>query len=243
MTLLRLAGIAKQFAGTAALRRISLEVAQGEVVAIAGDAGAGKSTLLRIVAGEYPPTEGTLLLDDREIRFAKPDDARRQGIASIRQDLALCDNLTAAANIFLGRELYRRLGPLRILDRRAMDTRAAALLAALGAAVGPGRLVGRLSGGERQAVAIARVMLADARLVLMDEPTAALSVRQTGEVLDLVRRYRQRGIAVLIAGHDLAQHFAVADRIVVLRRGEVVVNTSVDRADRLEIARLVKTST
>ena len=213
------------FGGVEALAGVDLQLQPGEVVGLMGDNGAGKSTLVKIVAGNFPPSAGELRIDGEPVRFAGPADARRRGIEVVYQDLALCDNLTAAENLFLGRELRRRLlGVVPVLDERAMQEKARSLFEELGSDARPGERVGRLSGGQRQAVAIARTRLARARLVLMDEPTAAISVRQVSEVLDLIGRLRDEGVAVLLISHRMPDVFAVCSRIVVLRRGRKVAD-------------------
>ena len=177
---------------------MSLSLEPGEVVGLMGDNGAGKSTLVKIVAGNYPPSGGTLAMQGRKVAFHKPADARSEGIEIVYQDLALCDNLTAAENVYLGRELTRGVGPIRVLNYRAMFKRAGELFAELKSETRPRDLVRRMSGGQRQAVAIARTRLAEPKIVLMDEPTAAISVRQIAEVLSLIRtaaRPRHRGRA------------------------------------------------
>ena len=155
-----------------------------------GDNGAGKSTLVKIVAGNYPPSGGTITMQGRKVVFHNPADARAEGIEIVYQDLALCDNLTAAENVYLGRELTRGVGPFRVLNYRAMFKRAGELFAELKSETRPRDLVRRMSGGQRQAVAIARTRLSEPKIVLMDEPTAAISVRQIAEVLSLIRRLR-----------------------------------------------------
>jgi simple sugar transport system ATP-binding protein len=166
-------------------------------------------------------------------------DARNKGIEVVYQDLALCDNLTAAANVFLGRELKRRIGPVRVLDHRAMNERAGTLFAELKSETRPRDLVKSMSGGQRQAVAIARTRLSEPRIVLMDEPTAAISVRQVAEVLHLIRHLRDRGIAVVLISHRMPDVFAVCDRIVVLRRGRKVADKLIDRTSPEEVTGLI----
>ena len=177
-----------------------------------GDNGAGKSTLLRVIAGNFQPTEGQILLGGEEIRFADSTDARDSGIEVVYQDLALCDNLSAADNVFLGREIKCRLGPFRLLDYGAMARRAGELFAELQSETRPRDLVRNMSGGQRQAVAIARTRLSDARIVLMDEPTAAISVRQVAQVLALIGRLKARGVTVVLISHRMPDVFDVADR-------------------------------
>jgi len=204
-----------------------------------GDNGAGKSTLVKVVAGNYPPSAGTLTMQGRPVAFHKPSDAREQGIEIVYQDLALCDNLSAAENVFLGRELVRRVGPLRVLDYRTMFRRAGELFAELKSETRPRDLVRRMSGGQRQAVAIARTRLSEPKIVLMDEPTAAISVRQVAEVLNLVRRLRDHGIAVVLISHRMPDVFAVADRIVVMRRGRKVADKAIAQSSPEEVTGLI----
>jgi len=239
VAVLELANVSKHFGAIQALIGVSLTLRAGEVVGLMGDNGAGKSTLVKIVAGNYPPSEGTLTMQGRRVAFHKPSDAREEGIEIVYQDLALCDNLTAAENVFLGRELVRRVGPLQVLDYRTMFRRAGELFAELKSETRPRDLVRRMSGGQRQAVAIARTRLADSKIVLMDEPTAAISVRQVAEVLNLIRRLRDHGIAVVLISHRMPDVFAVADRIVVLRRGEKVADKAIAQSSPEEVTGLI----
>jgi len=190
--MLQLRSVGMQFGAVEALQSVDLDLAPGEVVGLMGDNGAGKSTLLKIVAGNFAPTSGEVRLDERAVELT-PLSAREHGIEAVYQDLALCDNLSAAANVFLGRELSRRLlGVLPVLDHAAMRRRSAELFDELGSDTRPADLVQRMSGGQRQAVAIARARLSSPRLMLLDEPTAAISVRQIAEVLELIRGLRER---------------------------------------------------
>jgi simple sugar transport system ATP-binding protein len=239
MPILELQGISKHFGAIHALDDVSLTVSAGEVVGLMGDNGAGKSTLVKVVAGNFPPTAGRLLVDGRPTVFSRPSEARESGVEIVYQDLALCDNLTASINIFMGRELTRWLGPLRVLDFKAMHRRAATLFTELKSETRPRDVVRDMSGGQRQAVAIARTRLADAKIVLMDEPTAAISVRQVAEVLSLVRRLRDQGIAVVLISHRMPDVFAVADRIVVLRRGAKVADKAVATTSPEEVTGLI----
>jgi simple sugar transport system ATP-binding protein len=239
MAILELTRVSKHFGAIQALTNVSLTLNAGEVVGLMGDNGAGKSTLVKIVAGNYPPSDGTMLMRGSKVAFKKPSDARREGIEIVYQDLALCDNLTAAENVFLGRELMRGVGPFRILDYTAMYRRAGELFAELKSETRPRDLVRRMSGGQRQAVAIARTRLSDPKLVLMDEPTAAISVRQIAEVLNLVRRLREQDIAVVLISHRMPDVFAVADRIVVMRRGEKVADKPIGETSPEEVTGLI----
>ncbi len=233
--LLELRGVGKRFGAVQALRGIDLGLEGGEVVGLMGDNGAGKSTLLEIVAGTHRPSEGEIRLAGELVRFAGPADARDRGIEAVHQDLALCPNLSAAANVFLGRELTRR----RLLDHRAMRARTTELFAELKSDTPPDARVRELSGGQRQAVAIARALLARARLVLLDEPTAAIGVTQVAEVLQLVRRLRERGVGVVLVSHRMQDVFAVADRLVVLRRGEKVADKPAAQSSFAEATGLI----
>jgi simple sugar transport system ATP-binding protein len=239
MALLELSGISKHFGAIQALVGVSLSLQAGEVVGLMGDNGAGKSTLVKIVAGNYPPSAGAIAMLGRRVAFHKPADARAEGIEVVYQDLALCDNLTAAANVFLGRELLRSFGPFRVLNYRAMYQRAAELFAELKSETRPRDLVRRMSGGQRQAVAIARTRLSEPKIVLMDEPTAAISVRQVTEVLSLIRRLRDHGIAVVLISHRMPDVFAVSDRIVVLRRGVKVADKAIAASSPEEVTGLI----
>jgi simple sugar transport system ATP-binding protein len=239
MALLELQGISKHFGAIQALDGIDVNLEPGEVLGLMGDNGAGKSTLVKIMAGNFPPSSGTISLAGNTVHFNKPLDARRQGIEIVYQDLALCNNLTAAANVFLGREAKRGFGPLRLLDYRKMYQHAGKLFAELKSETRPRDLVRRMSGGQRQAVAIARTRLSDAKVVLMDEPTAAISVRQVAEVLDLIRRLRDQGIAVILISHRMPDVFAVCDRVMVLRRGRKVAEKDIAKTSPEEVTGLI----
>jgi simple sugar transport system ATP-binding protein len=224
VAVLELENISKHFGAIQAVNDVSISLEAGEVVGLMGDNGAGKSTLVKMIAGNFRPSHGTMRLDGSEIVLHRPVDARRHGIEIVHQDLALCDNLTAAANVFLGRELRRGFGPFRVLDYSAMYRRAAKIFAELKSETRPRDLVRQMSGGQRQAVAIARTRLSEPKIVLMDEPTAAISVRQVAEVLNLIRLLRDQGIAIVLISHRMPDVFSVADRIIVLRRGRKVAD-------------------
>ncbi len=239
MAVLSLRGITKHFGAIEALCGVDLELQHGEVLGLMGDNGAGKSTLVKIIAGSHAPSEGEMHLDDVPVRFSRPGEARAAGIELVHQDLALCDNLSAALNVFLGRELVRKIGPFRFLDRAAMFAQAEALFAELKSETRPRDLVNAMSGGQRQAVAIARTRLAQPRIVLLDEPTAAISVRQVGEVLDLIRRLRETGLAVILISHRMPDVFSVADRVAVLRRGRKVADKLISETSPEEVTGLI----
>jgi simple sugar transport system ATP-binding protein len=239
MAVLELVNVSKHFGAINALNDISLSIEPGEVVGLMGDNGAGKSTLVKIIAGNFPASHGAVRMDGRDVHFHKPIDARAHGIEIVYQDLALCGNLTAAANVFLSREIRTGFGPFRILNYKAMYKRAAELFKELKSETRPRDLVKQMSGGQRQAVAIARTMLSEAKIVLMDEPTAAISVRQVAEVLNLIRHLRARGIAVILISHRMPDVFSVADRIIVLRRGTKVADKPVTNSSPEEVTGLI----
>lgn len=217
-SLLSLHGITHSFGAVRALVDVSLDVNAREVVSVVGDNGAGKSTLAAVMSGALVPDAGEVAVDGQEIRLSSPGQARQLGIATVFQDLALCEELDAVENLFLGQEL--RVGPF--LDEVSMEREALCLLAELGARVSALRTpVSDLSSGQRQAVAIARALLGEPRVLVMDEPTAALGVTQTAEVLNLIERVRDRGYGVVLISQNMATVQAVADRVVVLRRGRV----------------------
>jgi simple sugar transport system ATP-binding protein len=239
MAILEVAEVSKHFGAIHALNDVSLSLEPGQVVGLMGDNGAGKSTLVKIIAGNFPPTHGSLRMEGKEIHLHRPIEARQHGIEIVYQELALCDNLTAAANVFLSRELFRWIGPIRILDYAAMYKRAGALFKELKSETRPRDLVKQMSGGQRQAVAIARTMLSEPKIVLMDEPTAAISVRQVAEVLNLIRHLRDRGIAVILISHRMPDVFAVADRIIVMRRGRKVADKPIVDSSPEEVTGLI----
>jgi len=239
LSLLEIRNVAKSFGAIRAVNGISLSIDPGEVIGLMGDNGAGKSTLVKLIAGNFPPTEGEIVVDGSLCHFHKPIQARAMGIEVVYQDLALADNLTASQNVFLGRELKKRVWPFWILNKEAMIVRSAELFAELQSETRPRDLVRKMSGGQRQAVAIARTRLSDPKIVLMDEPTAAISVRQVAEVLSLIRRLREHAIAVVLISHRMPDVFSVADRVVVLRRGEKVADKPVAQTSPEEVTGLI----
>ena len=239
MALLELSGISKHFGAIQAVNDISLSLEAGEVTGLMGDNGAGKSTLVKMIAGNFRPSNGSMRMEGTELVLHKPVDARRHGIEIVHQDLALCDNLTAAANVFLGREPRIGFGPIGILDYAAMYKRAGELFKELKSETRPRDLVKQMSGGQRQAVAIARTMLSKAKIVLMDEPTAAISVRQVAEVLNLIRHLRDQGLAIILISHRMPDVFAVADRVIVMRRGRKVADKNISQSSPEEVTGLI----
>ena len=210
-----LRGITKRFGAVQALSGIELDVYPGEVVAIVGDNGAGKSTFVKILAGVYTPDEGVISFNGDQVSIPTPAAARELGISSVFQDLALADNLDVVANLFLGREIVHG-----VMDEEEMERRSWELLRQLSARIPSVRIpIASLSGGQRQTVAIARSLIGDPKVVILDEPTAALGVAQTAEVLNLGERLRERGLGVVLISHNLADVQAVADRVAVLRLG------------------------
>jgi simple sugar transport system ATP-binding protein len=239
MTLLNLRSVSKSFGAIKALTDVDLEIGTGEIVGLMGDNGAGKSTMVKLIAGNYPPTTGEIVLEDEVVHFHKPAEARAKGIEVVYQDLALCNNLSAAANVFLGREIATPVGPVGWLDHLAMFRRAGELFSELKSETRPRDIVRQMSGGQRQAVAIARTRLSRAKLILMDEPTAAISVRQVAEVLDLIRRLRDAAITVVLISHRMPDVFEVCERVVVMRRGRKVADKRIADSSPEEVTGLI----
>lgn len=217
--------IHKSFGAVKALRGVTLDVRPGEVVALVGDNGAGKSTTIKMISGALQPDDGELVFEGHRVAMTGPSDAEALGIQTVYQDLALCDNLDIVENLFLGREIMRPLIPgiLKVTNRPEMEARAIPVLRDLGINLPPlNTTVASLSGGQRQTVAVARSVLWGSKLVMLDEPTAALGVAQTKAVLELVLRLAKSGVAVLVISHNLSDIFKVADRITVLRLGRTI---------------------
>ncbi len=213
---LSMTGVSKRFGAVQALKDIEFSVDPGEVVALVGDNGAGKSTLVKTIAGVYPPDEGNVVFDGAPVAITSPAQAQELGIATVFQDLALCDNLDVVGNLYLGSELLHS----GALDEVSMEKESWRLLRELSAKIPSVRIpVASLSGGQRQTVAIARSLLGKPKVVMLDEPTAALGVAQTAEVLNLVERLRENGLGVILISHNMSDVMAVADRVVVLRLG------------------------
>ncbi len=237
--LLSLKGLSKAFGANQALSGVDFEVDAGEVVALVGDNGAGKSTLIKAIAGVQPPDEGEFYFNGKPVKISSPQDATALGIATVYQDLALCDNLDVVANLYLGRELFS--SPLtraaHFIDETSMEKSSLKLLESLAVTtIQDVRVhVGSLSGGQRQAVAITRSLLGEPCVVLLDEPTAALGVSQTEQVLNLIHTLRERGLGVVIISHNLENVFEVADRIIVLRLGQRAATFDVRGASKEDV--------
>lgn len=217
---LRMVGIGKSFGAVRALSGVDFEVYPGEVVGLVGDNGAGKSTLIKTISGVGPADEGEIFVEGQPVKITTPQAATRLGIQTVYQDLALCDNLDVVSNLFLGREA---ISPLRTLNENDMESHGLRVLQTLDVKLPSIRaIVSTLSGGQRQSIAVAKSILRNASVVLLDEPTAALGVAQTRQVLQLIRRLREQGLAVVVISHNLADVFEVVDRVIVLRLGKRV---------------------
>ncbi|MDY7230361.1 ATP-binding cassette domain-containing protein [Hyalangium rubrum] len=237
-TLLALRGISKRFGAVQALTAVDFEVSAGEVVALVGDNGAGKSTLIKVISGIIPIDEGEVRFEGRPVSLDGPKASSALGIATVYQDLALCDNLDVVGNLFLGREV--RAGGVGKaagwLDETAMEQQASSLLQRLSVSIPSVRTqVAALSGGQRQSIAVARAMMGAPKMVLLDEPTAALGVAQTRQVLELIRRLREQGLGVVVISHNLMDVFSVADRIIVMRLGKRVATFDAKDTKEVEV--------
>jgi ABC-type sugar transport system ATPase subunit len=238
-SLLRLRGITKSFGAVQALQHVDLDVPAGKVTALIGDNGAGKSTLIKTISGIYPPTSGQIYWDGKEVSIATPRDASAIGIATVYQDLALCDNLDIVQNMFLGHELTAR----GVLAELSMEETTKQTLSDLSVNTikSVRQTVGSLSGGQRQAIAVARAVMRESRLVILDEPTAALGVSQTANVLSLIKTLSTKGIAVIVITHNLADVFSVADRIAVMYLGNLVSQGPIELFDTASAVDLITT--
>jgi simple sugar transport system ATP-binding protein len=241
--LLEARGLSKRFGGVQALQQVSFRLHAGEVLALAGDNGAGKSTLIKCISGVHHPDEGEILYRGRPVRLDNPREARERGIETIYQDLALADNLDVGANVFLGREpATRRFGLLPAIDRKRMRAAAREVLRTLEIEIPPSKLtlpVRTLSGGQRQAVAIGRAIYWQASVLIMDEPTAALGVPEQRKVRELIEKLKEQEVGVVFISHNLVDIFAVADRILVLRRGRAAGERRTAETDHDEIVKLM----
>jgi len=243
--LVALKDIRKAFGAVVSLRGVSVDILPGETFALLGDNAAGKSTLMKVLTGVYQPDAGTIELDGEPVVFPSPALSRARGIEMIYQDFALADNLDVRSNVFLGREPRKNLlGPLvRVVDTKVMERETRRVLDALDIAINPRLKVRRLSGGQRQAVAIGRALAFDARLVIMDEPTANLSVAKVDKLIEVTQRLKELGIAVIIITHRLDEAFAVADRFAVMRQGEIVGQFRNGEVSETQVAHLISHGT
>lgn len=236
--ILSIQNLVKRFGGLTAVKDVSLDVWPGEVVGLVGDNGAGKSTLIKCVSGVHHPDAGHISFEGREARFSRPIEAREAGIETIYQDLALAGNLDVSANIFLGREVKQRhlFGAVHTLDEKAMRTESDSILERLGIQIPQmGLEIEKLSGGQRQAVAIARAIYWNARLMIMDEPTNNLGVPEQRKVMALIRTLRETGVPVILISHTLPDVFAITDRIVIMHRGRKVAEMPTAETDTTEV--------
>lgn len=228
--------MSKHFGHVTALRNVDLTLWQNEVLGVVGDNGAGKSTLMKILSGVHPPSSGQMFVEGHEVRFSSPRDARHLGIEMVYQDLALAGNMRIDENIFLGREQTRRIGPLSLVDHKANQQKAIEHLDGLRIRVkSVAQRVEELSGGQRQAVAIARATAFDAKVVIMDEPTAALAVKEVAKVLDMIKDLRDRGIGVILISHRLDDVFTVCDRVMALYHGRNFADAPLAQIERNDV--------
>lgn len=235
---LEMRGISKRFGAVQALSGVDFEVYAGEVVGLVGDNGAGKSTLIKCISGIYAVDAGEILFEGKPVTINNPKDSARLGIETVYQDLALCDNLDVVANLYLGREQTNRLVPKVVepIDEVSMEKRSLDVLRSLSVSIPSVRtLIASLSGGQRQSVAVARAVMWNSKVVLLDEPTAALGVAQSKQVLDLIRRLKSQGLAVVVISHNLADVFEVVDRIIVLRLGRRVGTYNIRKTSREQV--------
>ncbi len=243
-TILKVDGLKKRFGGNEAVSNVSFDVNEGECVVLAGDNGAGKSTVIKMISGVYQPTAGQVHFDDTVLTGKSPEAVRSLGIETIYQDLALADNLDPGLNLYLGREKTRRIFGISFLDRKEMQRNAVEVMKSLGIVVpDPSAPVREMSGGQRQAIAIARAIHWQAKLVIMDEPTAALGVPEQREVMALIERLKKKGVGIILISHNLPDIFAAADRIIVLARGVVAGERKPSETNDEEIVRMMMGAT
>ena len=237
---LKLENISKNFGGVEALSDVDMSLQKGECLGLMGDNGAGKSTLIKIIAGNYLPTTGKIFINNNQVFFNKPIDAQKKGIEVVYQDLALCDNLSAYENVFLGRWLSKfRIGPFKFVDFKKMQERSYDLFKELKSDTSPKQLVKTLSGGQKQAVALSRTRLSNPDIVIMDEPTAAISVKQVTEVLRYILKLKEKKISIILISHRMMDVFEVCDRIMVLRRGVKVSDKKLKESSPEEVTGLI----
>ena len=239
-SVLKLENISKNFGGVKALSAVDMSLQKGECLGLMGDNGAGKSTLIKIIAGNYLPTTGKIFINNNQVYLNKPIDAQKKGIEVVYQDLALCDNLSAYENVFLGRWLSKfRIGPFKFVDFKKMQEKSHELFQELKSDTRPSQLVKTLSGGQKQAVALSRTRLSNPDIVLMDEPTAAISVKQVAEVLQYILKLKEKKISIILISHRMMDVFEVCDRIMVLRRGVKVSDKKLKESSPEEVTGLI----
>ncbi len=239
---LEVKSVSKRFGGVQALDNVSIHLNEGEVLALAGDNGAGKSTLIKVVSGVYHPDDGDIIFNNENIQLDNPRFAREKGIETIYQDLALADNLNVGANIFLGREPITKKMGIPVIDRELMLSESKKVLKNLEINIPETSLeepVGKLSGGQRQAVAIGRALYWNAKLLIMDEPTAALGVPEQRNVMDLIKKLKEQNVSIIFISHNLTDIFQASDRIVVLRRGIKAGEKLIKETNSDEIVKLM----
>ena len=238
--ILHLKNISMHFGAVIALEGVDLKLYPDEVLGLAGDNGAGKSTLMKILAGVYPPSDGTIMLGDRKVHFSSPADSINLGIQMIYQDLAVADNIDVVGNVFLGRELTKRVCGIRVIDETGMEEQALAAIGRVNINIPSVRApVENLSGGQRQAVAIARAISAQANVIIMDEPTAALGPTEGHQAIQVIRDLKQRGIAVIFVSHRLEDILDVCDRVVVLKGGRKIGDRNIADITRDELRKMI----
>ena len=240
--ILEIKSVSKRFGGVQALDDVSIHLKEGEVLALAGDNGAGKSTLIKVVSGVYHPDNGDIIYNNENIQLDNPRFAREKGIETIYQDLALADNLNVGANIFLGREPITKKFGIPVIDRELMLSESKKILKNLEINIPESSLdepVGKLSGGQRQAVAIGRALYWNAKLLIMDEPTAALGVPEQRNVMELIKKLKEKKVSIIFISHNLTDIFKASDRIVVLRRGVIAGERIIEETNSDEVVKLM----
>jgi len=238
--LVRMVNISKRFGAVQALKGVSVEVGRQEILGLLGDNGAGKSTLIKILAGVFPPDEGEIYFEGQKVSFSSPGEARALGIETVHQELSLVGMMSISRNFFLGREPVRRLGPFAFLDKRRMDEECRKVVTDIGVRVrSPDEYVSVLSGGERQAISIGRAMYFGAKLLLLDEPLTALSVKETRTVLSHIERAREQGASIIFITHNVYHVYPIADRFVILDKGVKLGELTRDEVTPEEIAEII----
>ncbi len=238
--IVRMINISKNFGAVQALKDVSIEVREGEVLGLLGDNGAGKTTLIKILAGVFPPTKGEIYFEGEQVRFSSPKEARALGIETVHQKLSLVNLMTISRNFFLGREPVKRVGPFNFLDKKKMDRECMKVVAQVGIKVrDPNEYVSILSGGERQAISIGRAMYFGARVLILDEPMTALSVREQRTVIEETKKARAAGAAVIFITHNVYHVYPVADRFAVLDKGRKIGELSKSDITAEELTEIV----